>query len=521
MPTLRIVSVNDVYTLENLPRLATLVKARREEEPADAFLAVLAGDFLAPSMLSSLDHGAGMVDCLNAVGITHVIFGNHEDDVPAAELEKRIAEFRGTWLDTNAHAFGDRLPRTQVIEVGAARVGLVGVVMNDPSTYRDVPFGSRGVEPANEVALREAALLRARASCTTVIPLTHQPMEDDRRLAQSSPAFPLIIGGHEHVPFLEQVGSTWIVKAGADAEQAVVIELRWPDDVASASVPVVTIRLEPVAGYAEDPAVRARVDRHMVQVHELETSTLFTLPAGTSLSSLGTRHQQTSLGTLVSSTLRDVLGAEIGLINGGGVRASREYRERFTYGDLKAELPFDNELVVVRVPGKVLADAVVASRAHAPGDSGAFLQVDDGVVVDPVTHRVRAVAGAPLDPARDYTVALVRSLFAGLDHIEPLVAFARAHPERIPEEGSGRDAKHVLVEAFALALYRGLPAFDAIDTNHDGRVSASELEAALALAANGAPSPLIAGLVMNAVDTDHDRSITREEHAAVVDPRRS
>ena len=122
MPRLRIVSVNDVYTLENLPRLATLVESRREENPADAFLAILAGDFLAPSMLSSLDFGAGMVDCLNEAGITHVIFGNHEDDIPAAELEKRIAEFRGTWLDTNAHAFGDRLPQTQVIEGKLARV---------------------------------------------------------------------------------------------------------------------------------------------------------------------------------------------------------------------------------------------------------------------------------------------------------------------------------------------------------------------------------------------------------------
>ncbi len=518
MPTLRIVSVNDVYTLENLPRLATLLKVRRDENPADAFLAILAGDFLAPSMLSSLDHGEGMVDCLNAIGITHVIFGNHEDDVPVAELEKRIAEFRGTWLDTNAHAFGDRLPRTQVIEVGAARVGLLGVVMNDPSTYRDVPFGSQGVEPANEVALRESAVLRE--TCTTVIPLTHQPMEDDRELARLSPSFPLIIGGHEHVPFLEQVGSTWIVKAGADAEQALVIELLWPDDVTSAP-PVVTVHLEPVAGFAEDPELRARVDRHMVRVHELETSTLFMIPPGTSLSSVGTRHQQTSLGTLVSSTLRDTLGAEVGLMNGGGVRASREYRVHFTYGDLKAELPFDNELVVVHLSGRALSDAVAASRAHAPGDSGAFLQVDDGTVVDPVTHQVLTIGGVPLDPARDYAVALVGSLFAGLDHIEPLVQFAREHPERIPAAGSGRDAKHVLVEAFALALYRGLPDFDAIDTDHDGRVSASELAAALAKASPEAPSPLIAELVMNAVDTDHDRSITREEHAAVgAAPRR-
>ena len=68
--------------------------------------------------------------------------------------------------------------------------------------------------------------------------------------------------------------------------------------------------------------------------------------------------------------LRDMaaLGAEACLFNGGGIRASRDYRERFTYGDLEAEVPFDNEMVIVRMPGRVVRAAVTASRALAPAD---------------------------------------------------------------------------------------------------------------------------------------------------------
>ena len=60
---IRILAINDVYELENLPRLATL--RRRLRPPPDAV--VLAGDFLSPSMLSSIDQGRGMVDMLNRV----------------------------------------------------------------------------------------------------------------------------------------------------------------------------------------------------------------------------------------------------------------------------------------------------------------------------------------------------------------------------------------------------------------------------------------------------------------------
>ena len=119
-PRLRIVGVNDVYALDNLPRLRSLVRHHAAVDPADVLLVTLAGDFVAPSILSSLDSGRGMVDCLRAVGITHAIFGNHEDDIPTEELRRRIRELGATWLNTNARGFDPPLPAHQVIEVGGA-----------------------------------------------------------------------------------------------------------------------------------------------------------------------------------------------------------------------------------------------------------------------------------------------------------------------------------------------------------------------------------------------------------------
>lgn len=518
---LRIVSINDVYSLENLPRLKNLVRRAREVDPADATLFIVAGDFLAPSLLSSLDAGRGMVACLNEIGVTHVVLGNHEDDVPVGELRQRVKELRAVWLGTNVSGFEPPLATSDVIAVAGAggravRVGLVGVVMTDPAVYRLAPFGGAKLEPANEAAVREARRLLEQERCACVVPVTHQPLADDRELARAAlvPRFPVVVGGHEHTVFDENVDGTWVVKAGMDATHAAVVDLAWSE----AGELAVTTRIEDVSAYPEDPELRARVDGAMAKVHAIESATLYSVAPGETLSSVGSRSRQTTLGTRLCSRLRDALGAEAAIFNGGGIRASREYTKRLTYGDVKTELPFDNEVVVARIPGRVLAEAVAASRAKAPAESGGFLQVDDGIRVEEPGNVVTSVAGAPLEPARMYRVATVRELLTGMDHIEPLARWGRENPALVPPPGSGREVKMVLVESFAVSLWRKLGGFDAVDANHDGRVSASEIADAIARVNEEAPSEVAAQLVLQALDVDHAGAVTREE-AARVEPR--
>ena len=54
------------------------------------------------------------------------------------------------------------------------------------------------------------------------------------------------------------------------------------------------------------------------------------------------------------------------------MRGNREYRGRFTYGDLKAEVPFDNEVVVVQIPGRVLAEAIRSTRNRSTRGLGSL-----------------------------------------------------------------------------------------------------------------------------------------------------
>jgi 2',3'-cyclic-nucleotide 2'-phosphodiesterase (5'-nucleotidase family) len=524
-PQLRIISVNDVYSLENLPRLRSLVRHHAETDPADAMIVVLAGDFLAPSLLSSLDDGRGMVECLDAVGVTHVVLGNHEDDLAPSDLAARLRELRATCLATNVVGFELPLPTSDVVEVSrpsgrAVRVGLVGVVIDEDTVYTRRPFGDARVEPANDAARREAQRLREESGCAVVVPITHQTMAADRALAaeQRDPPFPVIVGGHEHRGVVEEaISGTWIVKADAEAAHAIVTDVLFsidPPAPGAFDAPMVSVRVEDVGLYEEDPEVRALVESHMVRVRALERAPLVILGPGEELSSVGTRVRQTSMGTFVCNTARDAMGAEACLFNGGGIRGGRAYRERLTYGDIEVEVPFPNELVVARIPGRVVAEAVKASRSRAPIESGAFLQVDDRMTIDPTTGAVTAIDGAPLDADREYRVALVRELFEGLDQIEPLVRYAREHPSRIPPAGSGREVKLVLVQAFSVALFKKLGAFESLDEDGDGYVSRAELHAAVGRVMAEHASPLTVSLVMRAVDTDGDDLISPSEARA-------
>ncbi|WP_437547668.1 5'-nucleotidase C-terminal domain-containing protein [Sorangium sp. So ce367] len=525
-PSLRIVCVNDVYLLDNLPRLATLVR-RHAAAPADRFLAVMAGDFLAPSLLSSLDHGRGMVDCMNALPITHTIFGNHEADVELPELRARVQEFRGTWLNTNMPSFAPALPTHEILDVSspggrAVRIGLLGLLVHVKGLYRRDAFGGIDIEPANEAALRWTRRLLRDEGCACVIPITHQSRDQDLELAraQRDPCFPVILGGHEHEVILDDVDGCWVVKAGTDAESAAIIDLVWPAMAPPAGVPdlpAVTVRIEEVGAHPEDPAMRARVDRHMQIVRDLDAATLLRLPPGSELSSVGTRVQQTSLGALLCSRIRDAFGAEGCLFNGGGIRGGRAYRERLTYGDLKAEVPFSNEVVVTLLPGRVVREAVAASRSRAPAQHGGYLQIDDRMATD-ARGVLSAIDGLPLVDERAYRIALPRGLLGGMDDIAPLVRFAQEHPEKVPPADSGRDPKLVLVESFAADLVRQLGPFEAIDADGDGRVSAEELRAAASRASSETPSEVVVGEMMKALDRDGDKRVTRGEVDALSSP---
>ena len=70
---LRILAINDVYDLKNLPYVAS-AKKNESQGPCKVIL-VAAGDLVFPSVLSSIDQGKAMIATLNAVKVDFACFG--------------------------------------------------------------------------------------------------------------------------------------------------------------------------------------------------------------------------------------------------------------------------------------------------------------------------------------------------------------------------------------------------------------------------------------------------------------
>ena len=86
------------------------------------------------------------------------------------------------------------------------------------------------------------------------------------------------------------------------------------------------------------------------------------------------RRAETNLGDLCADAYRDQSGADIAVINGGGIRVDIPAGS-VTRNDALKVHPFGNALCVIEVTGQQILDALEWGCHSVPGENGGFLQV--------------------------------------------------------------------------------------------------------------------------------------------------
>jgi 5'-nucleotidase/UDP-sugar diphosphatase len=468
------VHTNDIYRMGEekgrggMARLAAIARAEKAKNPNTFF--THGGDTISPSLLSGFDQGAHMIELFNAAGLDVFVPGNHEFDFGKDAFEKRMGEAKFPVLAANLRRADDSaVPAVRdamIIERAGIKIGFVGATLpNTPqmSSPGDLKFSS-GLDAVS----REAKALREKGA-DFIVALVHFDRPDDFKLYDLRVA-DLILSGHDHDLRIAYDGRVAMCESGEDAQFVSVIDVAmdlkidgskrtltwWPE-----------FRVIDSGNVAPDPALSARVKVYEDALSAELDVPLAKLTAPLDSRSSTVRTREAAIGNFIADALRDKLGTDVALINGGGIRGNKEYPigTQISRRDILTELPFGNRSVRTDISGRALKAALENGLSQIEHNAGRFPQVSGMIVTfdraKPVGNRVVAILinGAPLDEAKTYSVATNDFMLRGGDGYSTLAGATK------PTIDSGGPL--MASDVMAYARQRG-----AVDAKVEGRIIA-------------------------------------------------
>jgi 5'-nucleotidase/UDP-sugar diphosphatase len=397
--------------LGGISYLAAKVDKLRDEKPS---LLLAAGDMIEGNIWANLFQGQSVIDLMNEMRFDAMVAGNHEFDFGQDVLRKRISEAKFPVLGANVEGL-DALKPYVIKKTAGIKIAIIGVVTDETpiaTNPRNVA-GLRFLSPEKTVR-KYIGELKNRADIIIVV--SHIGYHADRALAERVKGVDLIVGGHSHTEILSPVvvGRTIIVQAWEHAKALGVLDLTVEDR----RIVKFDGHLELIEPDGEDAHVGAvvaeyegRIDRHLNTV------------IGNTCADLdgeNASRRETNFGDLITDIIRDAAGADIAIINGGSIRANIA-KGGIRARDIYAALPFDNYVVAVRLTGKQIREALEHGVSATERGPGRFPQVSgmrfaySGAAQAGSRVREISIAGKPIEPEKEYTVATNDFLAAGGD----------------------------------------------------------------------------------------------------------
>lgn len=428
-----ILHFNDVYEIApleggkagGLARVATVKKELMKENPNT--IAVLAGDFLSPSVIGTLKKedgeriaGLQMVEVLNAMGLDYATFGNHEFDLKDADLlQKRInqSDFEYTACNVRRADRGKLFPFVQVIngqqryvpryiihefrddKGQSLRLGIIGVVL---------PFNKAeyiAYEPVTQ-AFRET-YEELKPQVDLVVGLTHLDVEEDVALAREAPGPVLFMGGHDHVNMSRYSEETIIAKADANVKSVYIHRITYNPASGFAKVRSTLKKIDD--SIPDDPATKTVVDKWQSDVYTIMEGMgykpgekVMYAEEPLECKEVDIRSRPTNYGQLTVDAFASAWpGADVYMINSGSMRMDDDLQGVVTQYDVLRTFPFGGGITWMELPGNLLEKVLEIGLITNRGEGGYF-QVKN---VERSGGRW-LVNGAPVNVGQTYAVVL-------------------------------------------------------------------------------------------------------------------
>ncbi|QDE34103.1 ExeM/NucH family extracellular endonuclease [Microbacterium foliorum] len=439
--------------------VAGAVQQFRSENPNTIFAGV--GDLIGASTFTSfINDDNPTIDALNAAGLDVSAAGNHEFDQGWEDLRDRVQD-RADWEYISSNVFVTEtgepaLAPAWVKELDGVRVGFVGAVTEDldslvsPEGIADLEVRSI-VDSVNAVAddLRDGDAANGEAD--VVILLVHEGASS-AELSSITPDSPLgeivygvdedvdaIVSAHTHLAYNHVIDGRPVISAGQYGENLGLMNLQV--DPKTKDLISITNEIKPLTsgGTALYPAVPEVAD--IVAKAKAEADVLGAVKVGDITADFNRARQangsenrggESTIGNFVADVQKWSTGADIALINPGGIRANLTYASsnandpngNVTYREAATVQPFANTLVTLSLTGAQLK-GVLEEQWQPAGSARPFLKlgVSEGLVYtyDPAAaqgSRITSITldGTQIDPTANYTVAANSFLAAGGDN---------------------------------------------------------------------------------------------------------
>lgn len=387
--------------------LASYVADCREQTPYVTLIDC--GDAIQGEVIGTVSQGSYIVDIMNELDYEYAILGNHEFDYGMEQLSSLMETAEAQYLGANIEYTGEGESALQALTpyaletYGDTTVAFIGVT---------TPFSTTSSSPTNFMDedgnfVYDFYSGDAGEKLYTLV----QTYADECR-AQGADYVILLahLGDVEETsPYtsVEVIENTTGIDAVLDGHAHSVIPSRVVDNEAGEDVILVStgtklnnigrLVITPAGGiygglisdYEEkDETVDAFVQSvkalYEERVNRVVASSDVALSCYDNAGIRLVRNRETTIGNLCADAYRDVTGADVAIVNGGGVRADLPAGD-ITYADIIAIHPYGNTLCMVEATGQEILDALeVASRftqseyvadGLALGEDGGFLSV--------------------------------------------------------------------------------------------------------------------------------------------------
>lgn len=383
---------------------------------ADSVTLVDCGDAIQGTALGTLSKGDYMIDIMNATGYDLAIFGNHEFDYSMPTLKQHVEKAKATYVSCNFNYTGEeneevlKVAPYAIKEYDGVKVAYVGIntpetlvkstpkhFMNEKGEY--VYSFSQGNDGKDlYAAVQKAVDAARREGAKYVIALSHLGIEEGSKpyrstdMIANTKGIDVVLDGHSH--------STVASEKVKNAEGKEVLISQTGTKLATLGKLVITKDGKFTTELIESKDYTKKdeaVDKVVTEINNKLNEVLNKVVAQSEIDlsinhedgARAVRNRETAIGNLSADAYRNITGADLAIVNGGGIRASLAKGD-ITYKNIMDVHPFGNKLQVAEVTGEKLLDALeMASRSteqtvskktedgkvEAVGENGGFLHV--------------------------------------------------------------------------------------------------------------------------------------------------